>query len=97
MYGLGTMSAEAGRSTGHWVYPKDQQRDLAEGRQLGRHHKTGVCESVRCLGKMQLCSLDLSVPAPSRRVAGGLPQCQAASIRPTPGGGKGGVTGNQNT
>lgn len=29
-------------------------RGLAEGRQLGRHHKSGVCESVRCLGKMQL-------------------------------------------
>lgn len=43
MYGQGTMS---GRRGGVW--------DLAEGRQPGRHHQTGVWESGRCLGKMQL-------------------------------------------
>lgn len=57
MYELGRMLGAGGmgrKSTGHWMYSKDQQKDLAGDRQLGRKRKAGVCESVSCLGEMQL-------------------------------------------
>lgn len=77
------------------MYSKDQQRDLAGGRQLGCKHKAGVCKSVRYLGEDAAAVAWTCLYLPQE---GGwqedFPECPAASIRPTPVGGKGGVTGN---